>query len=319
MAREFHRSLGVIPFVANTVARFELPRNHVYKSVRLKLTGTFTVVDGGADGVLSAEQPQNLITLARIIRNGSEILQALDGGSLFAVAQINSDGDPIRTPLAIPGAQVATAFEVDIPIDFASWRTVNPAITMLRSVGTSSLDLELAFGSPTTVVVGGADISSIPAAQVEVFGEELLDITGDFSDKNLTIIQRPVTISQTDLTIDLPLGPLYRRLILKTTANADRDLVNNLVNRIRVESDGYFAHVDRLSWREVQGANKRLYSLVNVLTGYAVIDFMKDGNPAGLIDTRGASQFKLVLDVTAGVNSILRVIPETIIPARVAA
>lgn len=317
MAREFHRSLGTVAFAASTVTRFELPRNHVYKGLRLKLTGTITVAGGTTDGVLASEQPQNLLTMVRVIRNGSEILQALDGGSLFALAQMNSDGDPIRTALAIPGAQAGTAIEVDIPVDFASWRTANPSMSLLRAVGTSSLDLEVSWGTLATAIVGGDRTLTSANIQIEVFAEELLDLTGDFSDKNLVFIQRAVTVSQTDLTIDLPLGPLYRRLIFKTTAQNDRDTVNTLINRIRIESDGYFAHVDRLTFRELQGANKRLYSLNNVITGYAVVDFMKDGNPAGLIDTRGSSQFKAVLDVTTGTNTIVRVISEQIIPARV--
>jgi hypothetical protein len=50
-----------------------------------------------------------------------------------------------------------------------------------------------------------------------------------------------------------------------------------------------------------------------------VIDFAEDGNPAGLIDTRGASSFQVELDVSLGTGvTQVQVIQEQIVPARVA-
>jgi len=324
MARIYKRSLGVIPFTANGIARLDLPRNHVFKGMLLRLTGAMTVAGGATNGTLASEQPQCLVKLARVIRNGSEVLQALDGGTLFALARINSDGDPQRVPLTTAAVGAAQAFSVDIPIDFASWRMATPGMSLLRAVGTSSLVLEIAWGNADPdLVFGGDRTESIDAGcQIEVFSEELMDLTGDFGDKILYPTDKLVTASATEFLVDLPIGQLYRRIVFKTTHQNGSALVDTLINRIRIISDGFFYHCDRMAWAALQGQNKRHYSLVNTSPGYAVVDFAEDGNPAGMIDTRGASTFQALLDVTftgAVNNNNVRVVTETFTPARVAA
>lgn len=318
MARILKRSFGVIPFVANTTQSLDLPRNHVFKSIYARLTLSYTKVGGTALGVLNTEQPQSLVRSLAVVRNGSDVIQRADGGTYYALARVNSDGDPQRVALATNNAVGATALSVDIPIDFASWRWQNPGSTFLRAVGTSSLRLDCTWGDVTSIISGSDGAPAISSVQIEVFTEEIMDITGDFGDKLITIIERPIVVASNQFTIDLATGPFYRRLFLKTF---DATLLSDvIVNRVRVISDGTFFHTDRMSWAAVQGMNKRNYALPTLLAGYAVIDFAEDGNPAGLIDTSGASQFQLELDVSLGVGATkVQVIQEQIVPARVAA
>ena len=185
----------------------------------------------------------------------------------------------------------------------------------MRAVGTASLQLEVTFGDISDLIAGGTYTGVAFGGVVEVFGEEIMDVVGDFADKELSTIEKPVTAAQTDFTVDLPVGDLYRRLYIKCTRlTNDVDLVDDIINRIQVKSDGFFVHFDRISWRQIRDANKQQYSLETLPAGYAVIDFCEDGDPKGLIDTHGASSFQVIMDVTftGGANPKIRVIPETL-------
>jgi len=331
MARIFKRSLGAFDIPQNTVQRLDLPRNHVFKQLMIRLRGRFVGVAGTT--IINGEAPASLIKLARVIRNGSEVVQSLDGGSLASLSRFNRGTFPTTTTLTT-GA-TTTDFLCDIPIDFSSLLLFNPSLTLLRAVGTSSLQLELTIGDINQIgnVVAGATLTAFGSGagnpSVEVFSEEIMDLAGDFADKELTLIQRSVVATQSDLAIDLPVGDLYRRLFVKVTSGVNSvTLENTLVNRLTVKSDGFFTHFDRLTWDVIRGMNKSQFSLEapaagtlgqNPQPGYAVIDFAENGNPSGMIDTRGASSFQVIADVTIGAltNVIMTVIPETITPSRI--
>ena len=322
MARLLKRSFGVIPFTANTTVSIDLPRNHVFKSVYLRLTGVLLKTGGTTNGTFNSENPMSLLKSVAVVRNGSDVLQRADGGTLYNLARINSDGDPqkVSAPGVTLAAGASLAFSADIPIDFASWRMNNPSATLLRAVGTSSLRLDVTFGSTTDLIAGSDGVLSFSTApQIEVFTEEIMDISGDFGDKLVVITQRAIAVASTQFTIDLATGPFYRRLIFKTTDNTGNTLSDAIINRVRIIGDGSFFYTDRMSWAALQGMNKRNYALNSLLAGYAVVDFAEDGNPAGLIDTRGASSFQAELDVSLGaVATNVQVIQEQIVPARVA-
>jgi hypothetical protein len=331
MARIFKRSLGVIDLPLNTVQRLDLPRNHIFKNLTLRYRGRFLGVAATAGPF--PEAPASIIKLVRIIRNGSEVLQSLDGGSLQAISRFNRGTAPVTTLLNV-GA-TTTDFHCDIPIDFASLGLFNPSISLLRAVGTSSLQIEITMGDSSNLMVTPGVTPTISTfgvaggnSQIEVFSEEIMDLAGDFADKELTIIQRVVTATQTDLAIDLPVGDLYRRIFIKTTSAAlDSTLSDVVINRVTVKSDGFFSHYDRMTWDVLKGMNKSQFSLEgpalvagtaqNVQSGYTVIDFAENGNPSGMIDTRGASSFQLILDVTTGTNTKITAIPETLTPSKV--
>lgn len=330
MARILKRSFGIIAFNAGQTVSLDLPRNHVFKSVYLRLTGSITKTGGTANGVVASEVPFSLIKAVAVVRNGSDVLQRADGGTLFALARINSDGDPQFTTNIVNTVTANQTFSADIPIDFASWRMANPSSTLLRGVGTSSLRLDVTWGNFSDLVSGSTDgtysVGTTPI-QIEVFTEEIMDLTGDFGDKLIVVTTRaiPANFTSNQFTIDLPVGPFYRRLILKTlavsgTAALPVTFTDTLISQIRVISDGSFFHTDRLGWDVLRGMNKRNYAMPTLFSGYAVVDFCEDGNPGGLIDTRGASSFQVELNlpnVLAAVQQI-QVIQEQIVPARVA-
>jgi len=334
MARILKRSFGTVPFLSGGTVSIDLPRNHVFKSLYLRLTGTLLKTGGTTNGTFNSEFPMSVLASVAVVRNGSDVLQRADGGTLWSLARINSDGDPQRLPLVAGTTLAAGAtvpFIVDIPIDFASWRMQQPSSTFLRAVGTSSLRLDVTWATPLAQIPASDGVLSYSVGPIlEVFTEEIMDLTGDFGDKLIVITTKAIAVASTQFTVDLATGPFYRRLMFKTTDNAGNTINDSIINRIRIISDGSFFHTDRLAWGILQGMNKRLYSLSNPvnavpltivppLPGYAVVDFAEDGNPAGLIDTRGASSFQAELDVSLGTGATqVQVIQEQFVPARVA-
>jgi len=314
MARPFLRQLGVLTYSSGGVGRLELPRNHVFKKLICRLAGTINVTAAGTD--VFDENPQSLLRDLRVVRNGSEVLQALDGGSLFQIGAINW-GTPSERAAVASAAIASTAFVATVPIDFQSQGLWTPSMSLLRAVGTSTLVLEVTWGSENNIVVGGTKTFTVTPT-LTVFGVEIMDVTGRFGDKILRPIERQITAATTDLEIQLPTGPLYRRLFFKVTTNDDVDLSDAIVNNLRIVVDGVLYLADRMTWTGLRAHNKLTYSLETLQSGYAVVDFTEDGNPQGLIVTAGASEVKVLADVAAPVGTTrLRVIPEQIIPAPV--
>jgi hypothetical protein len=327
MARVLRRRIGVIPFVANTIQRLELPRNHVYKGLLLRLSATVTVAGGAADGVLNDEQPMSLLRDVKIVRNGSEILQSLDGGTLFRLAHFEWGTPPFSIPLAVPGVQAGTVVQADIPINFAAFGLSNHSLSLLRSVGTSSLFLEVAWGDTTSLIAGGDRTESFPVAPtIIVESVELMDLSGTYADKYVRVIDRQVTAASTRFEIDMERGPVYHRILLKSTQEkagaagvADMALSNVLINSVKAVIDGQLYLLDEVSFTGLRALNKLTYQAETLANGYAVIDFAEDGNPVGMIATAEATEFKLILDVITGLGiTKVKAIPVSYTGARAA-
>lgn len=322
MARVFHRKIGRIAVTENGVFSLRIPRNHLFKNLLLEFNGAITIAGGTTNGTVWGEQPFSLIRRVRVIRNGSEILQNLDGGALSRISRVNHFTTVPVTSIA-NGAIVSSAtIKFALPVDFAVLGLSNPGISLLRAVGTSSLELEITMGNANQhIVFGGDRAESIDAgAYIDVYSREILDVSGIFSDKQFAVHRTEVTADNPELTIDLPLGPLYRRIFVRATAQGGGLLSDVIVNNVSLKSDALFAHYDKVGWYTLQAQNKIDYHLEAAMAGWGVIDLAQDGNPAGMIETNGASQFSVILDVTfaSGVGTnYVEVIPETVLAAAV--
>lgn len=320
MARMFRRMLPNVAVSTGQVVTIPIPRNHLFKNLFLRFRGSITIT-GAAPGTLWSEQPASLLKRVRVIRNGTEVLQSLDGASLAKLAQIDFGTAAPVTALASAAAQASTPVSFDVPINFASLGLSQEGLSLLRAVGTSSLDLELTMGDPSNDLVSqGTNVESLDGgAFFELMTSEIMDVSGRFADRQITFIDRDILTTQTDMSIDLPIGPIYRRIIVKATTGPAAGvpgvtLSNTAVRAVTVKSDGTFPHFDRIGWQNLQNLNKMQYNLETAMSGYAVIDFAEDGSESGMINTANASQFQLVLDVLASNGSGVRVITETIVP-----
>lgn len=322
MARPFFRNLGTLTMTAGQVTQLDIPRNHVFKRLLIRLSGRLVISGGTTNGTLNSEDCLALLPSIRVVRNGSEILQDLDGGSMVKAATFNNGTAPRIVAIGSP-APGTYDFSASIPVDFSSERLYTPGMTLAKAVGTSSFQLHLTWGSTASLISGGDRVLTLTAfgsgsgsPSAIVHGVEIMDLSGTFGDKVLRAINKPVTITQPDFEMILTTGPLYRRLIFKSWTQSQFVLVDNLVNSLRVVVDGALYLADRYSWSVLQDHNKEVYGLETAPVGYAVLDFAEDGNPQGLLNTAGASEIKVLADVTLGTgNCNLICIPEVIISA----
>lgn len=330
MARQLQRHIETVAQTDNGISRIELPRNHFYKGLLLRLTGRIDIgAGGGVDGAVHDENPMSLIRQVSVIRNGSEVLWRADGGTLFQLAAFSWGTDPFLAGAIASTAVANTEFEAAIPIDFAALGMANPSMTLLRGVGNSSLVLEIVWGTTASIAVGGNRTYAFGVTPTcEVYSvSEIMDLGGDSADKLVRVIQREITGASARFAIDLETGPTYRRLILKTTeqkvdgaaAVVGPDFAlggtapNALLNSIRLEFDGTLVLADLMTAQSLRLHNKSFYQREALPDGYHVIDFCEDGSLSGLIETAGASSFRLVADVNAPTTGegFLRVITET--------
>lgn len=328
MARVLRRRLFSSTWNQGQISIIDLPRNHLYKGLTIDVAGTATSTAGASANKF--ENPFSLIRRLRVIRNGSEVLQSLDGGSLARLATFNYGTVPTNTPVTAIASTADAPFSFNLPIDFASLLLQRDSVSLLRAVGTSSLQLEITWGGNIDVNGGALTYTFENAAgtvstnpSIQVYGIEIMDIGGDYGDKILTLFDTTPAAITSDYPIDLPLGPFYRRIAIKVTSGATLDVAADdaLVASISVRSDGVLSHVDRLLWQAAQFHNKMLYGLEAEIAGYAMIDFAEDGAVTGLIDTSGASSFQVLLELAGALpsNPKIRVITETLSPAALAA
>ena len=322
MARAFKRRLGTIPFTAGSVESLELPRNHVYRALMIELTGDVVIAGGTAAGTLWDEQPQSLFRDIRIIRNGGEQLLSVDGGSLGVITELDTEAAITRT--AIADDSVAThPIVVRLPIFFSAEKMARPSMSLLRAVGTSSLVLEVSWGTQSGVtgqLWRNGDATSVTFSNMvcTVYGLEIMDIAGRFADKLLHTISRTVTAADTRFTIPIPPGPLYRRIFLKCTDEGGQNVRTGIVSDVSLLLDGTVHLVDLLDFDVLGSFNTHMLNNPNGMpVGYSLIDFAEDGNPAGLIVTAGVSSFDLLLNVVTGTNvTEITVITESFVPAQ---
>lgn len=323
MARPFFRNLGTLPYASGQVVTLDIPKNHVFKRLLIHFSGTATI--GVANALtLNSEDVLALFPSIRIVRNGSEVLQDLDGGSLYRMALYNNGTAPSLFPIGTVNVGGPYAFSGSIPIDFSSERLYTPSMTLAKAVGTSSFQLQVTFGNLLNVFVPNATTTlSLNVLNTTVHGVEIMDLSGTFADKIIRGVNKLMPSTQADFEMLLTTGPLYRRIFLKSWSAGSGGvpqftLRDDIINNIRVVVDGSLYLADRYQFTILKEHNKMVYGLESTPAGYAVIDFAEDGNPQGLLNTSGASEVKLLLDVTTANGTApfnIIAIPEVIVPA----
>ena len=337
------REIGSITYAANQTRTLPLPRNYAYRTLHLKLVADLTRVAGATDGAPKDSCPAQLVRNIMIRANGRDVIKNYDFETLHRLNQIRYGCRPRISWMDAAGAYseawedfaVATdeTFEIHAIIDFAMWRAIRPIDSLLDSAGLATLDLIVNFGAGDDVMndaydpaAGGVTVNSatLYVAAVESVGVPPGTV---FMTNKEYMIRSQVTAVSTRHQIFLPVSNLYRSFVLKT--HSDGDQVNTILNDITIKAGtevfkyrlASFLQMDnRIEFATespiTQDTQDRSHQ-EDVIPGYYVLEFVKDGRLTECLDTSKLSSLMLELNVAhPGTNDFIDVYPcELLVPA----
>jgi len=349
------REIGSLDFAENQTRTLPLPRNYAYRRLNLTLVADVYREAGVTGGGAKDSAPAQLVKNIMIRANGRDVIKNIDMESLHRINQI---AHGIRPQIAAEGWEgyaviiVGDKIEISVSacIDFEMWRAIRPIDTLLDSAGLATLELIVTWGTGNDTMNDAYDPAgagvTVADAKLWVSSVESVGVPAGtaFMTNKEYMIRSQVTAASARHQIQMPVGNLYRWLILKT--HSDGDQVKTILpfalanqNTITLQAGtevfkyriaGTLSYDNRLDYMiEVpellqQGAAAAIdHRLTEYpLEGYYVLEFVKDGRLTECLDTSRLSSLELILDVAhPGTEDFIDVFPCELIrpPVTVAA
>lgn len=348
------REIGSIDYAANQTRTLPLPRNYAYRQLFLllicQLDRASTTPDGGGP---KDSAPAQLIQNITIRANGRDVIKSYDFETLHRLSEMRHHTRPYIYSEDWSGYADKTnsVLKVTAVIDFAMWDAIRPIDTLLDSAGLATLDMIVTWGSGLDTMNdtwpgsgGSGESVTVDSATLYVSSVEEVGVPAgaQFMTNKEYMIRKQVTATDNNFQIDLPVGNLYRSIVLKT--HSDGDQVDTIIpfgltnqNTIQIASGtevfkhriagSLQAHASKLM-KELEipertgsaaALNHRLQSLLQ--EGYYLLEFCPDGRLTECLDTSRLSDLKLTLQVVSvGTTDFVDVFPvELIQPPKVVA
>lgn len=324
------REIGSLEYAANQTRTLQLPRNYAYRKLNLTLIAQVYRAAGATAGGAMDSAPAQLVKNIMIRANGRDVIKNIDMESLHRINQI---AHGVRPQVSAEGwqgfAAIAIGAHITISvsacIDFEMWRSIRPIDTLLDSAGLATLEMIVTWGTPNDIMTPLYDPAAggvvVEAANLFVSSVEAVGVPAgtNFMANKEYMIRSQVTATSSRHQIQLPVGNLYRWLILKTHSNglpvstilsfglaAQKTIqlqAGTEVFKYRIA--GCLANDNKLDYELgapellTQGAAAPIDHRLTeyALAGYYVLEFVKDGRLTECLDTSKLSSLELLLDV----------------------
>jgi len=327
------REIGTVDYVANQTRTLQLPRNYAYRKLYLKLEAQVDVA-GASAGTPKDSCPAQLISSIELRANGRDVIKRLDFETLHRETQMRYGVRPFIDSLpsgfAVQNNVVVGCHAI---LDFEMWRSARPIDTLLDSAGLATLDMIITFGAGVNIMTDAFDGTiTVDSATLYVSSLESVGVESGmrFMLNKEYQIRSQVTAANNNHQIALPVGNNYRSILLKT--HSDGVQVDTILNNIQLKA-GTEVFKNRTA-RLLQCDNRvelgmcvpenlasagavDHYYQETTLTGYYLLEFVKDGYLTEMLNTGKLSSLELSLDVLhPGTNDFIDVYPvEVVIPA----
>lgn len=318
------RYLGYVNYAENATRPLEIPRNYALVALDLHLIVKLSR-EAGSEGEAKDVAPAQVVRNLTVKANGSDTIKSIDMETLHRHNELYYGVRPHISAAAVEGYGALTNeyMHVCARIPFAMPRAIKQVDTLLDTAALSSLDLIVTWGTGMDIMNDTFDGASctIHEAVLHVTAVEYIGVPADtvFMLYNQWVKQKQVTATTGRFQIKLPVGNIYRGLLLKT--HSDGDQVNTILplsltalNEITLKSGteiylnmlaGVLQAQNRLTQQmqvpelitDAAAVNHRL--LETGLLGYYYIDFCRDGRLSEALDTRVLSDLEFMLQVVS--------------------
>lgn len=322
MARQYivKRKIGDVAIVAGGFATLDLPRDYDYQALCLRIEASVAVSVANATSV-RAEAPVQIVPRIEVIADGKNTLYSApfwNAGLGNVDRLLGASGARAVTPPTSPNIATYATEAIGI-IDFQTFQGVRPKDSNFRSRGLSLLQLRLTFGNAvdmfvqggSTVAFSGSPIVSVYACQeVEATNDKGEYATNPVALKKVSYQEGNYASSNANAEVLLPAGNSIAKILLRsdgavTAGEPSAAVINNVqcANGMDVRLN--------LSGKNLRALNNADYGQVQL--GYYVVDPMKCGGGGNLKlsdlwDLSGATQPKVIMDVTGGANVKIQVV-----------
>lgn len=339
------REVGSLDFVENQTRTLQLPRNYAYRQINLMLIAQIDRAATNPDaGGPKDCAPAQLVKNIMIRANGRDVIKNYDMETLHRLNQMRHGTRPHIYATGLDGYDDVTNEEVKIAatIDFEMWRAIRPIDTLLDSAPLATLELIITWGAGIDIMNdawpggGSGESVTVDSATLYVSTVEAVGVPEGtrFATNKEYMIRSQVTAASNRHQIQLPVGNLYRSIVLKT--HSDGDQVDTILpfslaaqNTITLQAGtevfkykiaGCLQAENRLDYamevpeRNGSGAALDHFLQELVLEGYYVLEFVKDGRLTECLDTSKLSSLELILDVAnPGTDDFIDVYPVELI------
>jgi hypothetical protein len=205
------------------VLTFDIPRQLDLESLLLVLSGSINVTVAYA--AVKTQSVYGLVKRVELLANGQTVMEQIGGYELAAltIGQARGIAQSNAAFVTAPGVGVAAqSFALRLPIDRSMFDAVRPKDTNLQTRDLATLQLRVTVGQFTDVFTGagtGAFTSTsatLWASSVQEYPDQAGRIT--VSPYLLKRVQQdvPITASNSNLIVRLPIGNLMRRVTFVT-------------------------------------------------------------------------------------------------------
>lgn len=318
------RYLGSITFADSATRTMPIPRNYALVALDLHLICKISRA-AGSDGAPKDCAPAQLVRNLTVKANGSDTIKSIDFETMHRHNELTYGVRPFINSDAARGYGALTdeVMSIACRIPFAMPRAIKQVDTLLDTPAMSSLDLIVAFGTGLDIMNDATDCATVTVTDciLHVTAIEYLGVPANskFMIYNQWVKQQEVTATTARFQLKLPVGNVYRGLLIKTVSDGDQ--VNTIMplsltalNEITLKS-GTEVYLNMLAG--ILQAQNRLTQQIQVpelvtdaaaishglieqgLLGYYYIDFCRDGRLSEALDTRVLSDLEFMLQVVS--------------------
>lgn len=334
------RPQGNVLYQANSKVSIPLSRGMIYRDIYFKYYGNVTPVNaaGNTQALTLHGDEWGVVKRIDLIANNTDVLRSLSGNQLWWLNYFLYGVPPNVIPVLGDATAVAIPWTSFLVLPLWMPRSLRPMDTALDARELSDLKLEVTWGDYTDIQAAATAFAVDPV--LEVHSLESFGAKGPFSQWRVYAIEKAIAATAAQFQVQLPVGPMYRGFLMNFTegagaAIADAPAALPILNNFKlISGTTVFADIpasllnvcDRLKqscsrfWDDAAAAGLydglRRGTTFNSLEGWYFYDHVTDGYLSESVDTLGFSEFELELDVTAGANSRVFILPLQIIPVR---
>ena len=321
--RTFARAAcNTIAYAAGTTETRELARGNLNKGLTLRLSGTFTMALAVTAAQIRPGDEWALIQRVEIEVNGA-VIRSLPGNVLRTLQRELGFGKPKISAGWLPTAtNLAVAFDSIVHIPYCLLGMANPFDTLLDTRTLSTYRLRITWGTATDVVAAANAVTNTVNPVMEVYVGE---IQPDPSAKQVsysTIAAKYTEFRTIPVSSGYKLGlerdRLYVGLLIGCKDASNNDLAGAVKNIRLAAGNAIFrdlpfgvardlarleGEIDQTALAD--GTLLRVDASTNTNSdAWCFLDLTAEGVYQEALDTRGWSEFWLILETTAAVDKL---------------
>lgn len=281
-----------------------IPRSKACRALEFKLKGSVTIAGGATNGTVKDSSTARLLTMVTVRHPQSGAIFQLPAQVIHRINQQIYGARPEITEIASGAVQANTPVSVSFTVPFENVMGIKPFDTLVKGEGLSSFDVmievatslsDFVQGSDRTLTVGTtaftldcyAVLESVPGIENIEFGELRYGQAA----------VQPITGANDALPITgISTGMFYTGfwIYIEDAGVPSNGVLTNITLRNGTE---YFAN--GLDAETLQRANKKLFGLETMPTGWYFLDLMPDGRLNASLDTANRDKLRMELKTAA--------------------